>query len=245
VAEPFQYLYIPVDPQNSVERFMQFNARLHDQERVGRIARRTAEDSASVLDNGGEAMVENLQQSMQDLVALFVTRGVDGVMQQVESSVPEAEQANVMDAYMKVLQTLLAGVYAELLTESGVDLSQGISAQDARFFEDAITAVTALGNYGAPVFVQLESFRHIQSTGLQIARAPGKTMVYVGFALLIAGVFFMFYVTANRLWFWIDTNGSHCRVLLAGSGLRHQRDFENEFAVLRDEVDAEFGKLQQ
>ncbi|MBT8120894.1 MAG: cytochrome c biogenesis protein ResB [Gammaproteobacteria bacterium] len=44
--------------------------------------------------------------------------------------------------------------------------------------------------YGAPVFVQLDTFRHIQSTGLQIARAPGKTIVYVGFALLIAGVFF-------------------------------------------------------
>ncbi len=54
--------------------------------------------------------------------------------------------------------------------------------EDGLFFDDAINAVTALGKYGAPVFVQLDTFRHIQSTGLQIARAPGKTMVYVGFA---------------------------------------------------------------
>ncbi|MDH5514232.1 MAG: cytochrome c biogenesis protein ResB, partial [Gammaproteobacteria bacterium] len=172
------------------------------------------------------------------------TRGIDGIVQQVDASVPEAERANVLDAYMKVLQTLLAGVYAELLTESGVDLSQGITEEDGLFFDDAINAVTALSKYGAPVYVQLDTFRHIQSTGLQIARAPGKTMVYVGFALLIAGVFFMFYVAANRLWFWIECSGAQCRVLLAGSGLRHQRDFENDFAVLRDEIDAEFAKLQ-
>ena len=244
VADPFQYLYIPVDPQNGVERFMQFNSRLYDKGRISRIARRTAEQSAAVLETGDKAMVENLQQSMQDLVALFVTRGIDGIVQQVDSSVPEAERANVLDAYMKVLQTLLAGVYAELLTESGVDLSQGITEEDGLFFDDAINAVTALSKYGAPVYVQLDTFRHIQSTGLQIARAPGKTMVYVGFALLIAGVFFMFYVAANRLWFWIECSGAQCRVLLAGSGLRHQRDFENDFAVLRDEIDAEFAKLQ-
>ncbi len=244
VADPFQYLYIPVDPQNGVERFMQFNSRLYDKRRISRIARRTAEQSAAVLETGSEAMVGNLQQSMQDLVALFVTRGIDGIVQQVDASVPEAERANVLDAYMKVLQTLLAGVYAELLTESGVDLSQGITAEDGLFFDDAVNAVTALSKYGAPVYVQLDTFRHIQSTGLQIARAPGKTMVYVGFALLIAGVFFMFYVAANRLWFWIECSGAQCRVLLAGSGLRHQRDFENDFAVLRDEIDAEFAKLQ-
>ncbi len=244
VADPFQYLYIPVDPQNGVERFMQFNSRLYDKRRISRIARRTAEQSAAVLETGSEAMVGNLQQSMQDLVALFVTRGIDGIVQQVDASVPEAERDNVLDAYMKVLQTLLAGVYAELLTESGVDLSQGITAEDGLFFDDAVNAVTALSKYGAPVYVQLDTFRHIQSTGLQIARAPGKTMVYVGFALLIAGVFFMFYVAANRLWFWIECSGAQCRVLLAGSGLRHQRDFENDFAVLRDEIDAEFAKLQ-
>lgn len=80
-------------------------------------------------------------------------------------------------------------------------MSQGISAQDGTFFDDAIAAV---GNYGSPFYIQLKSFEQIQSSGLQIARAPGKTLVYLGFTLLIAGVFCMFYVSASRLWCWID-----------------------------------------
>ena len=57
-----------------------------------------------------------------------------------------------MNACLKVLQTRLARLYAELLLENGVDLSQGISAQDGRFSDDAINAMGAIGNYGATFF---------------------------------------------------------------------------------------------
>ena len=39
-----------------------------------------------------------------------------------------------VDACLKVLQARLASLYAELLVENGVDLSQGISGQGGRFF---------------------------------------------------------------------------------------------------------------
>jgi cytochrome c biogenesis protein len=239
-AEPFRYLYIPVDAQGGIERFMQFNTWLHDLERIQRIAGETAAQSLSESKADAPELAAELTQSMVRLITLFAARGFDGVVEEVEASVPEAEQASVLDAYLKVLQTMLAVMYAELLTENGVNLTQGISMQDSVFFDDALTAIGALGSYGAPLYVQLDSFRHIQSTGLQIARAPGKTMVYIGFALLIAGVFCMFYVAANRLWFWIDTKDGQTRVLLAGSGLRHQRDFEKEFVRLQQILDARF-----
>ena len=64
----------------------------------------------------------------------------DGVVEQV-------------DACLKVLQARLASLYAELLVENGVDLSQGISGQGGRFFDDAINAMGAIGNYGATFFL--------------------------------------------------------------------------------------------
>ncbi len=245
VGEPFRYLHIPADPKGGIERFMQFNALLHDQDRVAAIARRTAEKSAAMTEEDSAQLIADMQQSMQQLMVIFVTRGFDGVVEQVDATVPEDRRDAALDAYIKVLQALLAGVYAELLTENDVDLSQGISAEDGLFFEDAVNAIAAIANYGAPIYIQLDNVRHIQSTGLQVARAPGKTMVYVGFALLIAGVFCMFYVVASRLWFWIDNDGAGTRVLLAGSGLRHQRDFEKQFAELRRDLDIEFGKMQK
>ena len=242
-ADPLQYLYIPVGPDGGIERFMQFNSRLHDLDRIEAIARSTAEQSVSLTQIGDEHFVDELTGFMSRLITLFTANGFDGVVEQVDASVPEAERDNVLDAYLKVLQTMLASLYAELLAENGVDLSQGISAPDGRFFEDAINAVGAIGSYGAPFFIQLKTFEHIQSTGLQIARAPGKALVYFGFTLLIAGVFCMFYVSASRLWCWVDQHEGLTRLLLGGSGMRHKRDFGKEFTRLGDILDEQFRKF--
>jgi cytochrome c biogenesis protein len=242
-AEPFQYLYIPVDPDGGIERFMQFNTRLHDLERIMATARGTAEQSVSPTQIGNETFVDELTESMARLVTLFTAKGFDGVVEQVDASAPEAERASVLDAYLKVLQTMLASLYTELLADNGVDLSQGISERDGNFFDDAINAIGAVGNYGAPFYIQLKSFEHIQSTGLQIARAPGKTLVYLGFTLLIAGVFCMFYVSASRLWCWIDEDDGQTRILIGGTGMRHKRDFGKEFARLEGVLDEQFRKF--
>jgi len=241
-ADPFQYLYIPSAPEGGIERFMQFNTRLHDLERVKAIARSTAEQSQAVTQSRDPEFVDELTLSMTRLITLFTAQGFDGVVEQVNATVPEAERDNVLEAYLKILQTMLASLYAELLVENGVDLSQGISEQDGWFFDDAVNAVGAIGSYESPFFIQLKSFEHIQSTGLQIAKAPGKTLVYLGFALLIAGVFCMFYVSASRLWCWIDQQDGQTRILLGGSGLRHQRDFGKEFAELEAVLDEQFRK---
>ena len=129
-AEPFQYLYIPADPDGGIERFMQFNTRLHDLERITAIARGTAGQSVSPTQIGNETFVDELTESMARLVTLFTAKGFDGVVEQVDTSVPEAERASVLDAYLKVLQTMLASLYTELLADNGVDLSQGISERD-------------------------------------------------------------------------------------------------------------------
>jgi len=69
---------------------------------------------------------------------------------------------------VKALQTRLARLYAELLVENGVDLSQGSSAEDGLFFDDAINARVAIDNHGATFFIQLKTFEHIQSTGRKL-----------------------------------------------------------------------------
>jgi len=190
--DPFQYLYIPAAPNGGIERFMQFQNWLHDAPRIKKLASTTAQQSVSLMEVESPGFVEEVTNSMASLLMMFVDKGSDGVVAHVDATVPEAERANVLEAYLKVLQMLLAGLYAELLTENGVDLSQGISEQDGWFFDDAVNAIGAIGSYGSPFFIQLTSFEHTQSTGLQIAKAPCKTMIYKGLALLIAGVFCMF-----------------------------------------------------
>jgi cytochrome c biogenesis protein len=243
VSDPFQYLYVPAAPGGGIERFMEFNTRLHDPVRLQRVAENTANQSLQQSGLEQPGFASELTESMVQLLTLFASQGFDGIGAHVNRTVPEAERANVLEAYLKVLQTMLAALYAELLTDGGVDFSDGVTEADSLFFDDAVNAIGALGNYGAPLFVQLENFEHIQSTGLQIARAPGKTLVYFGFALLIAGVFCMFYVPAQRLWFWVDEADGATRVLFAGSGHRHPREFNRLFERMRDVLDEQFKGL--
>ena len=58
----------------------------------------------------------------------------------------------------------------------------------------------------------------------QVARAPGKTVVYLGCALLILGVFAMLYVRERRLWVWLSPSGSGSAALMALSSNRRAMD---------------------
>ena len=43
----------------------------------------------------------------------------------------------------------------------------------------------------------------MQASVFQVARAPGKNIVYLGCALLILGVFAMLYIRERRVWVWL------------------------------------------
>ena len=233
-AEPFRYLHIPADADGSLQRFLKFNARLRDPERVRRLAEQTTRSSFADIQMENPDMAQEVIDSMVRLVARFAERGAAGLMEQAAQTAPGERQSQVMDAYLKVLQTILGALYSELLRDEGIDVSTGISDAQAVFFDDSLNAISALPNYGSPFFAQLASFEHVQATGLQIARAPGKNVVYLGCALLTIGVFLMFYVPHSRLWFRLARagDGDATELLFAGSGNRHQRDFAEEFAKL-------------
>ncbi|MFN2337798.1 MAG: cytochrome c biogenesis protein ResB, partial [Gammaproteobacteria bacterium] len=240
-AEPFRYLHIPADGKYSLERFLKFNALLRDQERVRQLAEETTRGSFDQLTLERPELRQEVIENMVHLVGLFTQGGVDAILEQVNRSAPEERRTQVMDAYLKVLQTILGELYLELLAGEGIDFSPGMSETDARFFDDSLNAISSLGHYGAPFFAQLTGFEHLQASGLQIARAPGKNVVYLGCALLTLGVFLMFYVRHSRLWFRVEEKDGHTRLLFAGTGHRHERDFAEEFTRLRSELEQRLG----
>lgn len=240
-AEPFRYLHLPADPAGGLERFMRFNALLHDDERVRQAARRTTEATLAGSGINRPQIGADVVASMQRLVALFRRAGFDAVAEQVRQNVPAERRDEVLGAYMKVLQTILGELYLQVLVQEGADMDAPLSEADERFFDDAVNAVSALGQYGSPFYLQLRDYDFVQASGLQIARAPGKNVVYLGFALLIAGVFLMFYVSHRRLWFWIDEEGGRTRLLAAGAGNRHQQEFSQEFKKLCNTLDRHLG----
>ena len=79
----------------------------------------------------------------------------------------------------------------------------GTDARVQAFMTQAVLALSDVPLYPAPLVLTLADFTHVQASVFQVARAPGKTVVYLGCALLILGVFSMLYVRERRLWLWL------------------------------------------
>jgi cytochrome c biogenesis protein len=91
----------------------------------------------------------------------------------------------------------------------------------------------------------LTDFTQVQASVFQVARAPGKNIVYLGCAFLILGIFAMLYVRERRLWVWlsprsatVDGNGtgntgdsSHATMALSAN--RKTMDGDKEFEMLK------------
>jgi cytochrome c biogenesis protein len=91
-----------------------------------------------------------------------------------------------------------------------------------------------------------------------VARAPGKTIVYLGCAFLILGVFAMLYVRERRVWVWLaprgpsaqgapaegasvtesagDTGRPHSHATMALSTNRKTMDGDKEFEMLKTKL---------
>ncbi|HPW85047.1 MAG TPA: cytochrome c biogenesis protein ResB, partial [Rhodoferax sp.] len=105
------------------------------------------------------------------------------------------------------------------------------------FMTQAVLALSDAPLYPAPVALQLTDFTHVQASVFQVARAPGKMVVYLGCALLILGVFAMLYIRERRLWIWFSpVEGADAAVTHATMALSTNRktmDGDREFDQLK------------
>ncbi|MGM0594260.1 MAG: cytochrome c biogenesis protein ResB [Pseudomonadota bacterium] len=238
-AEDYRFLHIPLDKDGGVERFMRFLALAKDEERVRAIAARQAEADMGL--DKGDPSHRRFTDSMTALVKTFVNNGIDALVAETERSVPEDKRQEALSSYIKIIQGILGSLYLELLAEEGVDISGGIGNEQARYFDDALNAFSLLGPYGSPLFVKLEQFDHIQASGLQITKAPGQNIVYLGCVMLMLGVFFMFYLHHRRLWLVVREEGDGAEVLFAATGHRERSNFDDEFEFLRQDLRQQSG----
>jgi len=242
-AEEFRYLHIPADDKGGIGRFMRFQASLYDTQRLRTVSARRAEQLVKTLEGEDAMLKDQLAITIERVASLFAKGGYSALNRFIKKDVPAEQRATTAGIYMKMLRGVLGDLYVDILTREGNDPEDTISDQDARFFEDAVLALDARTKYGSPFYLQLADFEHVEASGLQIARAPGKNVVYFGSAMLIIGVFLMFYLPYRRYWAWIEDSDTGTMVLLAGSGLRHIPEFHREFEAIRGHLDQHLASL--
>ncbi|MEZ5480550.1 MAG: cytochrome c biogenesis protein ResB [Thiolinea sp.] len=226
-ADPQRFLHIPADKKGTPELFMSFLHRLQDADAVRVVATETTRESMQGAQVRDEKIEQQVVESMVRLTQLFTSSGFDGIMSDIEQRFPAEQRDSVNEAFMKVLQAALRGVYVDLLKSQGISEP---SESDWLFYDDSISAMANLPFYGSPWYIQMTGFKQIEASGLQITRSPGKDVVYFGSVMLIIGVFLLFYVAQRRLWILIKPveDGSN-EVILAGSSNRDPNGFDKYF----------------
>src|SRR5690606_26775837 len=118
--------------------------------------------------------------------------------------------------------------------EPAPDLQGPDAERERQWMRMAVLALAALPDYPATVALQLTGFEQVQASVFQVARSPGKTIVYIGCLLLVLGVFSMFYIRERRVWVWIRPQDKGSAWLAAMTTQRRTLDFNLEFERLRD-----------
>lgn len=227
--ETFRYLYLPMDDNGSVAEWVAFVGALQDTELVDMIAAEMATITLSDVTTEKDILQKNLHNSLAALVELFLRGGFSEVGRFIEASLPEADREALGAAYLAMLREMLGRVYIHTLDQPAIQTITDLNDEQVFFLQDAVTAVGALPLYGAPVYLELTDYTHIQATGLQIAHMPGKPIVYLGCAMLIIGVFLLFYLPQRRFWLILKPEQNGCNLLFAGMSNRNPYEFDSFF----------------
>ncbi len=275
-ADAFQYLRIPVDAEGGMNTFLRLRAALLDPVQREQAIKRYA---TQAIAGDRPEQSQQLAASASRALALFAGAGPDlaragaapiaasaatsakankppaglqAISDFMEVNVPEAERNRAGD----VLIRLLNGVLFELTQMTRQQAGLKPLPQDEKtqaFMSQAVLSLSDAQHYPAPVAFELKDFTQVQASVFQVTRAPGKTIVYLGCALLIVGVFAMLYVRERRVWVWlvprndnpgaggsaapsVPESGASSHATMALSTNRKTMDGDKEFELLKTKL---------
>ena len=237
-AEAFRYLRVPADEDGSMEGFLRLRAGLADAKLREEAVRRY---TARATDASRPELAQQLAASTSRAMALFAgaergpgkaAGGLQALSDFLEANVPEAERSRASEVLVRILNGALFEL-AQLTRERAGLKPLEPSEQAQRFMTQAVLALSDVHVYPAAIAFQLKDFKQVQASVFQVTRSPGRWIVYLGCALLIAGVFAMLYVRERRLWVWLSRDGDGSNASMALSCNRKTLETDREFAKLQ------------
>jgi cytochrome c biogenesis protein len=255
-ANPFQYLRIPADAEGSMETFLRLRAALADPAQRERAVQRYARQA---IGSDRPELAEQLAASASRALAVFAGSGADNagagsakaaaglqaISNFMEKNVPDGERDRAGEVLIRILNGSLFELTQMTREQAGLQaLPQDEKTQS--FMSQMVLSLSDAHYYPAPMAFELKDFTQIQASVFQVARAPGKTIVYLGCAFLILGIFSMLYIRERRVWVWLAPRGGadvdesvmagSSQATMALSTNRKTMDGDKEFEMLKTKL---------
>lgn len=248
-TEDFRYLRLPVDENDSLDGFVRLRTALANPVLRTEAVRRYVNEAAR---GQSDELKQALSVSAQRAIDLFagedpeianlphrnmpVLAGLQAVSAFMEVNVPEVERERAGEVLLRILNGTLFELFQISRQRAGLPLAER-SDETAQFMTLSVLSLSDSFFYPAPLTFMMNDFEHLQASVFQVARAPGKTIVYIGCFLLIVGVFAMLYVRERRLWVWLSprTEGG-LQATMALSSNRKLMDNDHEFKQLQQRL---------
>ncbi|MDO9279799.1 MAG: cytochrome c biogenesis protein ResB [Polaromonas sp.] len=258
--DPFQYLRVPADPESSMNTFLATRAALADGRQRDQAVRRYVRQAIAA---DRPDLAAQLTASASRALGLFAgaetiaprvgptaaaaaqtgkpVAGLQAISDFMEINVPEGERSRAGEVLVRILNGVLFELVAMTREQAGLPpLARDEKTQN--FMAQAVLSLSDAHHYPAPMTFALTDFTQVQASVFQVARAPGKNIVYLGCAFLIVGIFAMLYVRERRLWVWLSprpstlddndaANTSHATMALSAN--RKTMDGDKEFEMLK------------
>ena len=241
-AEQFRYLRVPADDQSSWRGFVRLKNALATPAMRERAVQSYVQSSVGA---DRPELREQLHASALKALNLFAgagqqagdaTSGLQAIADFMEQNVPEGERAKASEVLVRILNGVLFELVQAARADDGLPaLANGDAT--LKFMTQAVLSLSDIQLYPEPVVFELTNFEQVQASVFQVAKAPGKLVVYLGCLFLIIGIFAMLYVRDRRLWVWLAPaahGGADARMALSTN--RKTMDVDREFDDLSEKL---------
>lgn len=239
--DQYSYLRVPADPEGSPDTFSRMRLALQEPALREQAVRRYVK---LAIDPTKPEMAQQLTISAGRALNLFAgaeqvggkeVAGLQAIADFMETAVPAAEREKAGEVLVRILNGVIFEL-AQLTREQAKLAPLPPDEKTQAFMSQAVVALSDAFFYPAPFALTLKEFTQIQASIFQLARAPGKWVVYTGCLFLILGIFAMLYVRERRVWVWITPEGNASKAQMALSTNRKTMDGDKEFEMLKTKL---------
>jgi cytochrome c biogenesis protein len=240
--DSYSYLRVPADDQGSPDGFSRLKLALADQAMREVAVKRYV---SKAVDPAKPEMAQQLSVSAGRALNLFAgaeqvngrqAAGLQAIADFMETAVPPTEREKAGEVLVRILNGVLFELNQLTREKAGLKALDPDEKTQA-FMTQALVALSDSFFYPAPFAFTLKEFNQVQASIFQLARAPGKWVVYTGCLFLIIGIFAMLYVRERRVWVWLTPDGEGAsKAQMALSTNRKTMDGDKEFEVLRTKL---------